>query len=182
MSDIVEEWRPVYGYEGYYEVSNIGRVRTVARTIIRSNGAPRPVPARIRIVSVNRGGYEQLSLAKDGVHKMARVHRLVAEAFLGPGPEGTDVCHFDGNRRNNRVENLRHDTRSANLLDKRRHGTAKKFGRNTHCIRGHEMNEANSRIGRNKNPVKGEFYRACRACARENYHIYKQRKLESESA
>lgn len=71
------------------------------------------------------GGYPLVGLMRDGRQYSRKVHVLVALAFLGPRPEGHDVCHNNGNPADNRVENLRYDTRSANLRDAVRHGTQK---------------------------------------------------------
>lgn len=70
-----------------------------------------------------RKAYLGVSLRRDGRTFRASVHALVAEAFLGPCPEGEEVCHGDGNGRNNRLTNLRYGTRAANEADKDGHGT-----------------------------------------------------------
>lgn len=94
-----EKWRPVVGYEGLYEVSNLGRVR------------------RIRIVepTKKKHGYMQISLVdKDGVRKLHRLHRIVAAAFI-PNPEGKpQVNHRDENPENNRADNLEWATAEEN--------------------------------------------------------------------
>ena len=69
-------------------------------------------------------------LCVDGRFHRATVHQLVAEAFIGPRPPGLDVCHRDGNRKNNRPENLRYGTRSDNLADRDLHGTHQRGERN----------------------------------------------------
>lgn len=76
------------------------------------------------------GGYQTLKLRAGGKSVSLKVHCLVAEAFIGPRPVGMDVCHSDGDRRNNRSSNLRYDTRSGNLADRDRHGTHQRGDRN----------------------------------------------------
>lgn len=110
-----EEWRDVVGYEGIYHVSSHGRVRRV----LASQGT-RPGP--LKPTRNVRNGYYSVMLWRDGKSKRITVHRLVALAFLGPAPEGLEVCHGDDDKSNNRVENLRWDTHSENHLDITRNG------------------------------------------------------------
>lgn len=115
-----EEWRPVVGYERQYEVSSLGRVRSLDRIVIGSNGISQKWSGRILKSSAKPGRY--LTVALSG-QKTAGVHVLVAAAFIGPRPKGADVCHSDGNKHENTVPNLRYDTRSGNLRDRHTHGT-----------------------------------------------------------
>lgn len=72
----------------------------------------------------NSGGYERVSITRDGVQHNAAVHRLVIEAFVGPRPSPMhEVAHGDGDRRNNRADNLRWVTRQGNVDDRHTHGT-----------------------------------------------------------
>lgn len=123
-----EEWRAVVGFEGKYEVSNLGRVRSVDR--VRSY---RKRDARGIISRIHRGkmlspattasGHQFVVLGR-GCGRL--VHRLVLEAFVGAAPDGTECCHNDGEPANNRVNNLRWDTRSANIMDDYEHGVRKR--------------------------------------------------------
>ncbi len=123
MSDLStqEFWKPVVGYEGYYEVSDQGRVRSLERTVIRNGESI--VPSRIIAQKLTKNGYLAVNLWRNNKYKTRTVHRLVLEAFVGPHPRGMQACHDDGDRTNNFANNLRWDTPSANNLDKRRHGT-----------------------------------------------------------
>lgn len=99
----MESWRPVLGFEGAYEVSDAGYVRSIKREPIIL--APR----------YDRVGYIKAALFKGGKYYPRLVHRLVAEAFLGPAPsERHEINHIDGDKTNNRVGNLEWVTRSEN--------------------------------------------------------------------
>ena len=101
-----EEWRPVIGYEGLYEVSNMGRVKSLKRTVWDNRGYYRTVPERI-LKPVDKGmGYLYVLLWKDGKGKNCRINRLVAIAFI-PNPYNLpEVNHIDQNKENNCVSNL----------------------------------------------------------------------------
>lgn len=100
----IEEWRPVVGWEGLYEVSNIGRVRRLSRVTTRKDGTLQTWPDRIMSLPLNSWGYPSVGLTRDGRKSTALVHRLVAFAFIGPG--GPEVNHKDGDKTNARVSNL----------------------------------------------------------------------------
>lgn len=119
-----EIWKDVPGWNGLYKVSNFGRVKSLARIIIRRNGAPIPVKEIIvRQVPAIRGGYPTVQLHDRGKRKLVTVHSLVAAAFKGPRPRGLDICHKDGNNSNSKPRNLRYGTRLSNVADTARHGT-----------------------------------------------------------
>ena len=98
-----EEWRDVKDYEGYYQVSNLGNVRSLERIIC--DGTVRP--ANLRKLCNDGLGYKHVCLNKDGTNKTIKVHRLVATAFI-PNPESKPFLdHINTIRDDNRVENLR---------------------------------------------------------------------------
>ena len=100
--ELFEEWRQVIGYEGLYEVSSFGRVRSVAHKWTKG---------RLLNLQVHKyDGYLQLGLTRNKKISTLRVHRLVAEAFLGPCPINKQVDHIDGVRTHNSVLNLRYVT------------------------------------------------------------------------
>lgn len=115
------------------------------------------------------GGYKRVSLSLNARRKHHYVHRLVATAFIGEGPEGMEVCHADGNPANNHVGNLRWDTKKANGADTTRHGRHPQRSR-THCVNGHEFSPENTFQAPSKPGV-----RLCRACARERDANWKKR-------
>jgi len=119
-----ETWRAVLGYEGLYEVSDLGRVRSLDHYVRHRHGGNRLVKGQNRAaVALKPYGYKVVHLSKNGATELRLIHRLVAEAFLGPCPLGLEVAHWDGDPANPRLENLRYATRSDNSRDKYRHGT-----------------------------------------------------------
>lgn len=120
---MIELWKPIPGCEGYYEAGDLGNIRSIDRQVKYANGYVRLVKGRILKQSLNTGGYYIVTLALNGKHLTKPVHRLVLTTFKGLGLEGEVCCHNDGNRQNNRLLNLRWDTRSGNEADKRLHGT-----------------------------------------------------------
>ena len=111
MSKTLEEWRPVVGYEGLYEVSDWGNVRSLDRTVFQffflvKKKTERLIKGEIKAKHNDKDGYEMVNLKKNGKHSTKKVHRLVAEAFI-PNPESKpQVGHKDCNRKNNNIENL----------------------------------------------------------------------------
>lgn len=107
-----EIWKDCVGFEGYYKVSNKGRVMTIARETIKSNGRKCVVKEKI-LAQGTVSGYKSVTLKVNGTRKDMRIHRLVAMAFIGK-PYKEMVNHKDGNKANNNVENLEWATRSEN--------------------------------------------------------------------
>lgn len=122
MTEATEEWRPVVGYEGYYEVSDWGRVRSVTRWVLGRAGKYRLWRGRLLTLQLNpaRGGCYQLRISKLGVPNTVKVHQLVMAAFVGPCPQGQEVLHWNDVATDNRLSNLRYGTRSDNLRDRYR--------------------------------------------------------------
>lgn len=120
----METWKPVFGYEGCYEVSDQGRVRSVNRMIVR-NGKPAALSGKLLSPWMATGGYNYVSLydSPTGKRRNAKVARLVLEAFSGTCPAGMECCHNDGNVGNDNASNLRWDTHKNNIADKKEHGT-----------------------------------------------------------
>lgn len=101
-----EVWKDVVGYEGYYQVSNLGRVKRLSRHITGKNGVTRYWKGKVITQTPNPDGYPMCILSKDGKTNLYGVHRLVAKAFL-PNPEKLPVVnHKDENKENNVVQNL----------------------------------------------------------------------------
>jgi len=122
MESIVERetWRAIPGWEGFYEASDQGRVRSLDRWSI---GQRRRFWRGV-VLQPRRGlRYLFVTLHRPGMQRQAEIHRLVLEAFAGPCPAGREVAHGNGDPHDNRLANLRYDTRMGNNADKRRHGT-----------------------------------------------------------
>ncbi|MBS7698575.1 HNH endonuclease [Chelatococcus sp. YT9] len=116
---MTELWAPVVGLEGFYEVSDQGRVRGVTRTLTDGRVWRGAVLAQ----STSKSGHKRVRLCRNGRHLYFSVHRLVIEAFVGPCPPSMECAHNNGDPSDNRVSNLRWDTRKGNHADKSRHGT-----------------------------------------------------------
>lgn len=105
-----EIWKPVLGYEGLYEVSSLGNIRSVDRVIVRESGKTWNLKGVVLSVRLNKKRknyqYRQTELSKNGIVKTFRVSHLVCEAFHGPRPDGYQCMHLDGNSANDRVDNL----------------------------------------------------------------------------
>ena len=123
MSNPTEVWKDIPGYEDRYQVSNLGRVRSLPHKVRGRcpSGTEfwRVSPGKMLRPGRMPSGHLSVSL---GRHNSLCVHYLVLLAFVGPRPDGYDVCHIDGNPENNTLENLRYDTRTENILDVFRNG------------------------------------------------------------
>lgn len=172
------EWRDIPGYEGYYQVSDDGRVRSLTRTISHSRRGSHHIPGQAMRQHRGTNGRLSVVLSRDNTKRTIHIHRLVAEAFLGDLHfDGSQVCHNDGDADNNHVLNLRWDTGSANQLDAVKHG-ANTWARRTRCANDHPFSPENTRIdGRTGR-------RLCRSCDRDRQREYKLRRraLQGQSA
>lgn len=111
MQLIDETWKPVIGYEKWYEVSNLGRVRSL-RVRNKHVDRPRTTPLILKF-NITSTGYLAVSLRGD-CPKHPSVHALVARAFIGPCPKGLEIDHINRDRKDNRVSNLRYVSRFDN--------------------------------------------------------------------
>lgn len=132
----METWKPVVGFEGAYSVSSLGRVRRDA-CIVKTERGQRVFAERIKSqFERDMNGYPQvlvtLSKANKAIQRL--VSGVVAEAFIGPRPDGLLVLHSDGNSRNNAAYNLRYGTQKENCKDAVAHGTTLKGHRNPFVI------------------------------------------------
>lgn len=109
---MVEIWKDIKGYEGLYQVSNLGRVKSLER---KSDLDGRLIKSKILKTGLNNPGYKFLVLRKNGVSKNKMIHRLVAEIFIPNQDNYYCVNHIDGNKQNNRVDNLEWCTQGFNL-------------------------------------------------------------------
>lgn len=129
-----ERWLPISGYEGDYEVSDRGRVRSFLASKPRV-----PLPRLLRLGETGRRRkgdqkrYLIVRLWRGGKSRTHYVHRLVLTAFVGPCPEGAECRHLNGDRHDNRLENLCWGTRQENYEDRLRHGTDLRGERSGTC-------------------------------------------------
>lgn len=121
------------GYDGLYDVSNLGRIRSHHGRYRRDGAA--------YILKPGGDRYLKVTLHMDRCMETPSVHVLVAEAFLGPRPDGMEVCHNDGDPHNNSADNLRYDDRLGNAADTVAHGTSNRGEMSPH----HKITEADVR-------------------------------------
>lgn len=151
----IEEWRAVPGYEGIYEVSDAGRVRSLDRV---TNDGKRLRGQSIKAFQMPTG-HMRVALGRNGTKRTLKIHRLVLLAFVGPPPSGTEALHRDGDAGNNSLTNLRWGTKSENCRDQLRHGTHP-WASKTHCPAGHPYDYTNTYVTPNGRSRK------CRECIR----------------
>lgn len=168
---MTELWRPVLGYEGLYEVSDHGRVRSLDR--ITRTKAGHNARFRGQLLTLNQTqGKLWVGLSRGDKQSTRAVHRLVLDAFVGPRPDGLIGCHNDGNAFNNNLSNLRWDTYSSNTRDSVQHGTHYQHHR-THCKNGHLYTEESLR------PDFPDRNRECRVCRQQSQRRYRQRRSQA---
>lgn len=109
-----EEWKAIPGYEGYYEVSNLGGVRSVTRKVPFWRGRQKTMRSQIISPRIDRGGYVIVHLTKDGDRKSKKVHRLVASAFHSDYSDDLQVNHLNMDKLDNRHTNLEMTTNKKN--------------------------------------------------------------------
>lgn len=123
---IHETWKAAPGWEGWYEVSDAGRVRSLDRSIEVRNAhgeiTPRRFQGKVLAAGPSGSGYRLVTFTRPGARQQFNVHALVMLAFRGPPPNGLEVCHNDGVKVNCALSNLRYDTRKANAADTTAHG------------------------------------------------------------
>ena len=122
MEILREEWRPVKGHEDHYEVSSMGRVRSLPRIVTRA-GKPMRCAGKVLDTNVNADGGPGYPVVRIG-NRTRNLHTLVLETFVGPKPPGQEGCHKNGVRTDCRLENLRWGTPQSNQMDRVLHGTS----------------------------------------------------------
>jgi hypothetical protein len=158
---VAEKWKPVIGYEDYYQVSDLGRVRSLDRVVNSRNNCTRIIPGRI-LKPINSGGRYIVFLTDGNSNsRQRRIHHMVLETFVGPRPKGMDGCHDDDIQDNNKLSNLRWDTRSENLKDKFRNGYKNANSRRVRRSDGVEYESA-SAAAREVPTSQGSISNVCR--------------------
>ena len=149
-----EHWLPVPGYEGFYEVSDLGQVKSLPRWTAKGLKG-----GRILKGTPAASGHLAVVLSKHGNMRRRMVHQLVAEAFIGPRPAGLETRHWNDVPGDNRLLNLCYGTRKENIADMIRNGH-NYYSNRTHCPKKHPYDEANTYW----TPTG---HRDCRACNNE---------------
>jgi len=119
---MIERWKAVHGFEGRYEISDRGRVRSLINDVVMK--------------AKPNSKYPEVKLRRNGQSIMKYVHIAVLEAFVGPCPDGMECRHLDGDRRNNQISNLAWGTLAQNRWDLVRHGTLSKGSKHWASIAG----------------------------------------------
>lgn len=125
-----EIWKDVVGYEGFYQVSNLGRVKSLTRVITRCDGKIYPIKEKTLKATLDKHGYMTVGLYKNGVKKTRKVHQLVAMAFLNHKPCGFEkvINHINNDKTNNNVNNLELvSSRYNSSVDQWRHNRTSKY-------------------------------------------------------
>lgn len=137
----------MYGYEGLYQVSNLGRTKSLKRKFVKEE--------KILTYTKNKKGYLQASLTKNGKAKTERVNRLVAKAFISNPRSLSQVNHIDGNKLNNRIENLEWCNCKYNINEAWKIGLNKKrFGKENNRSRKIEQYDLNGNFIRTWDTIK----------------------------
>ena len=162
-----EEWRPIEGYEGLYEVSSYGRVRSVDRYVKYSNGQIHLHKGRILSPTKDTDGYLKVVLNCNRKCKTIRVHKLVAQAFLLNADNLPEVNHIDEDKINNRADNLEFCDRKYNI----NYGTRNIRSKDTHIKNGYWT-------GLSREEYRKKYYQENRDKFREYRHQYYLKKKE----
>lgn len=160
-----ERWRPVVGYEGYYEVSNEGRLRSVNRVVPHGRNGTVERRSQLLRPSRNEHGYLIATLCRDGGRYAKTVHSILLEAFIGPRPDGLTILHGNDDPADNRLSNLRYGTQKENCRET--------------VLRGRNANTKKQNCGKCGRPfdyVAPRGYRGCSTCRREAARRYRARK------
>ncbi|HEY9414173.1 MAG TPA: NUMOD4 domain-containing protein [Pseudonocardia sp.] len=167
---MTEIWNPIPGYEGIYEASSDGRVRSLDRDVAYSNGRQRTHRSVVLKGRPDEDGYLRVTLWRDRKSKLVGIHRLVCLAFYGEPPTGANhAAHRDGDHRNNAAGNLYWATPVQNEADKLRHGRRPDKSQ-SHCANGHELSPENTYVN-----ARG---RQCRLCKIRNSVEWQQANRE----
>ena len=157
---MTETWRPVVGFDAY-EVSSEGQVRSIDRIITTRRGIRRRLPGLTLSPKPTPGGYLIVNLYRNRRQHTRSVHQVVAEAFHGPRPAGTETRHLNGCGTDNRAVNLQWNTHTVNVRDTVDLHRTHHHTRKPRCIHGHALVAPNLAAS-----PKGTTWRVCLACSK----------------
>lgn len=157
---VIEKWKNIPGYEGYYQVSDQGQIRSLDRVVKGGPWGTQTVKGQVIATTTRTDGYAAVHLRREGKRTKHLVHRFVLEAFVGPCPEGAEARHLNDVKGDPRLENLEWGTRSENNLDRTRNGI-NHYRNRKECPRGHPLEGDNLMPSQLKNG-----HRSCLACSR----------------
>ena len=119
----LEKWKDIIGYEGMYQISDLGRLKALPVRVWFGNRWYQKGMRILKCSTCNKFGHLYVKLCKSGERRPFLVHRLVLETFIGPCPVGMETRHLNGDAQDNRLENLCWGTHLENMEDCRRHGS-----------------------------------------------------------
>lgn len=173
-----EAWKDVIGWDGLYEVSSMGRVRSIPRKAMTQFGERTYGGLPISPIKMSNG-YLAVNLTNKDRRQQRTIHTLVLEAFIGIRPDGADACHNNGRRDDPRLTNLRWDTRRSNHADKAQHGTAQVGERHGNAkLSDHQVREIRS-VGMSPSQVAAIFG-ISRSNAKKIVHGYSWKHIEMQ--
>ena len=165
-----ERWLPVVGYEGFYEVSDHGNVRSVTRAVPHYRGGSRTHRGKVLSPGTTKSGHQIVILSRHGKRATRLVHRLVLESFIGHAENDQIACHHNDVPADNRLENLRWDSHSENHRDRVMNGIQHNSVK-SHCPRGHPYDSINTLSTTTATGIR----RYCRTCKRMAMRKYRAR-------
>lgn len=168
---MIEIWKSIPGYEGLYEVSNTGQIRSLDMYVKVGFGAYRLQKGKVLSPAKDKYGYLVVSLTYNGKHKTIKVHRLVAQAFIENPDNLPEVNHKDEDKTNNIVENLEWCNHKYNM----NYGTRTIRRRET-LIKNESWN--GFRCGLSKKEYNQKYYQDNKEKLREYFHQYYLKKKE----
>ena len=161
-----EIWKDIEGYEGMYQISNKGRVRSLERIVLFKNGKSRKVKSKVLSTFIERAGYECIKLYQENKAKPFKVHRLVAIAFIECVGDTNllEVNHIDGNKLNNNVANLEWCTRQENILHGYRTNliTSDKVRKKVKCVTTGELFNSIEEACKKYGNIRAGIIRCCK--------------------
>lgn len=158
VTPVSGRWLPVPGYEGFYEASDLGRIRSLDRMVRTNGGAMMLSAGRLLAGGTYKDGHKHVTLCREGKRRTFTVHSVIMLTFVGPRPEGLEIRHLNGVPDDNRVVNLAYGTALENAEDRDdRHGHNFQSNK-TRCPQDHEYTPENTYVV----PTTG--VRQCKTC------------------